>query len=82
MTDPAKNAPSPPLRGVDAMASLAASLATSQALVVMAAVTQAEKVSHHVARVWVMQLFAPNALPWNRRKTPYAAWPHKPTAKC
>jgi hypothetical protein len=82
MTDPAKNAPSPPLRGVGAMASLAASLATSQALVVMAAVTQAEKVLPHVARVWVMQLFAPNALLWSLHKTRYADWPHKPTAKC
>ena len=88
MTAQVKNVPKPHLLAVAAMASPAASLATSQALAVtlnqavMADATVAAKASHRAAHVWVMQLSAPSALPWNQPKTRCVAWPHKPMARC
>jgi hypothetical protein len=88
MTAQAKNAPKLRLRAVVAMASPAASLATSQALAVMANqaamvdVTVVAKALRHVAHVWVMRLSAPSVMLWNLHKMPCAAWLHKPMAKC
>ena len=88
MTVQAKNAPKPHLQVVVAMANPVASLATSQALAVMANqaamvdVTVVAKALRHVAHVWVMRLSAPSVMLWNLHKMPCAAWLHKPMAKC
>jgi hypothetical protein len=88
MTDLAKNVPKLHPLAVVAMASPAASLATSQALAVtanqaaMADVMVAARALHRVAHVWVMQLSAPNALLWSLHKMPCVVWLHKRTARC
>ena len=84
MTARAKNAPKPHLLAVAAMANPlanpAASLATNQALVVMA--NRVAKALHHAAHVWAMRLSVRNVMHWSQRKMRCAAWPHKPMAKC
>jgi hypothetical protein len=85
MTAQAKSAPKLPLqRAVVAMASPVASLATSLALAVMASLhaTVVARALPRVVLVWVTRLSAPNVTRWNLRKTPCAAWLHKPMAKC
>ncbi len=88
MTDQAKNVPKLPLQAAAAMASPAASLATSQVLVVMAnqaemvVVTAAVKALHRVAHVWAMRLSVHNVMLWSQPKMPCVAWLHKPMAKC
>ncbi len=83
-----KNAPKPPLRRVVAMAKRVASLATNQALVVMASPvamvgeTVRVKVLRRVVHVWVMWLSVRNVMRWSLRKMHCAAWPRRPTAKC
>jgi hypothetical protein len=70
------------------MANPVASLATSQALAVMANqaamvdVTVVAKALRHVAHVWVMPLSVHNVTRWNLHKMPCVAWLHKPMAKC
>jgi len=84
----AKNVPKPRPQAAAAMASQAASLATSQVLVVMAnqvamvVVTAAVKALRLVAHVWAMRLSVRNVMLWNQRKMHCVAWLHKPTAKC
>lgn len=89
-TDLAKNAPSPRLLAVVAMASPAASLATNQALDVTVSqaamavetVLVTAKALLRVAHVWAMRLSAPNVLPWNQPKMRCAAWLPMPMARC
>ncbi len=84
----AKNAPKPRPQAVAAMASPAASLATSQVLVVMAnqvamvVVTAAVKALLRVAHVWATRLSVRNVMLWNLRKMPCDVWLPKRTAKC
>ena len=84
MTVLAKSAPRLRLQVVVAMENLAASLATSQALDVMAnqGVTVVAKALRHVAHVWVMRPSVPNAMRWSQPKTLCVVWLHKPMAKC
>ena len=88
MTAQAKSAPRWHLLAAVAMASPAASLATSQALAVMAnlaamaGVTLAVKASHRVDLVWAMLLSVRSVMPWNRHKMHCVVWQHKPMAKC
>ena len=88
MTAQAKNAPKLRLLAAVAMANPVASLATSQALAVMANqaamvdVTVVAKALRHVAHVWVMPLSVRNVTRWNLHKMPCVAWLHKPMAKC
>ena len=88
MTAQAKNAPKLRLLAAVAMANPVASLATSQALAVMANqaamvdVTVVAKALRHVAHVWVMPLSVRNVMRWNLHKMPCVAWLHKPMAKC
>jgi hypothetical protein len=88
MTAQAKNVPKLHPLVAAAMARQAASLATSQVLVVMAnqvamvVVTAAVKALRLVAHVWVMLLSVRNVMLWNQRKMHCVAWLHKPTVKC
>ena len=88
MTAQGKNAPKPPLRRVVAMANRVASLATSQALAVMASLvamvdeTVRVKVLRRVVHVWAMWLSVRNVMRWSLRKMHCAAWLHKRTEKC
>ena len=88
MTAQGKDAAKPPLRRVVAMANRVASLATSQALAVMASLvamvdeTVRVKVLRRVAHVWAMWLSVRNVMRWNLRKMHCVAWPRRPTVKC
>ena len=84
MTAQVKNVPKLCLLAAVVMASLAASLVTSQALAVMAnqAATAVAKALRHVAHVWVMPLSVRNVTRWSLHKMPCVAWLHKRTAKC
>ena len=88
MIAPDKNVSKPRLQLVVAMANPVASLATSQALAVMANqaamvdVTVVAKALRHVAHVWVMRLSVRNVTRWSLHKMPCVAWLHKPMAKC
>jgi hypothetical protein len=67
-----------------AMASRAASLVTSQALVVMAnlAAMVVARALRRAARVWAMPLSVRNVMLWNQPKTLCVVWLRKPTVKC
>jgi len=88
MTVRVKNVPKLRLLAAGEMASPVASLATSQALAVMANqaamvdVTVVAKALRHVAHVWVMRLSVRNVTRWNLHKMHCAAWLHKPTVRC
>jgi hypothetical protein len=88
MTAQARSVPKWHLQVAVAMASLVASLVTSQALAVtanpaaMADVTVVARALRRAVHDWVTPLSVRNVMLWNQPKTRCVAWPHKPTAKC